>query len=58
MENSKEFELDFIHFDKHRMSNLTPNNGGNDEFIMQAMGSNMDQDEFIQMKKEMERHNN
>ena len=36
LENSKEFELDFMNFDKIRISNLTPNeiDGQNDEFIM------------------------
>ena len=59
LENSKEFELDFINFDKHRLSNLTPENaangGANEQFILQ-LTSNLDQDEVKQMTKEMERH--
>ena len=57
LENSKEFELDFINFDRNRLANLTPENAndGNEQFILQ-LTSNMDQDEFKQMTKEMERH--
>ena len=47
LENSKEFELDIINFDRNRMSNLTPETvGGNERLILQAT-SNLDQDEFI-----------
>ena len=31
LENSKEFELDFINFDRHRLSNLTPETVGGNE---------------------------
>jgi hypothetical protein len=45
------------------MSNLTPIRGAQqqqqqqrDEFILQATAGHLDQDEFIQMKREMEMH--